>query len=131
MSVAIDELLATISDAIDALVDVNDPEMSDAICADDDNVPAAVTPVNPEPSPVKDPEKDPVKATFELPVCIKSESLLSWDILLPDTITFFQVAMLLFYFSGMSLFINISGLVKSILKTGYNLYLNTILQRHM
>ena len=65
-----EELFATISLAIEALVEVKDPEMSDAIWADPESVPSAVTPVSSEPSPWKEPEKDPDKATPLLPVCI-------------------------------------------------------------
>ena len=64
MSVAIDalnwvdepEIVAASNERINAAFAPNDPEISPAICAELDIVPAATTPVNPDPSPVKEPE---------------------------------------------------------------------------
>lgn len=91
------EIVAASNERINAAFAPNDPDISSAICAELEIVPAATTPVNPDPSPVKEPEYDPVNATSALFEYIKFASLASWDILLPDTINFFQVAMLCNY----------------------------------
>ena len=62
--------IPAMSDAIEAEVEVKDPEMLAAICADPERIPPPV----------------------EL---IKFESLFSCDIADPDTITFFQLAIII------------------------------------
>ena len=91
------EMVAAVNERINVAFAPNDPDILSAICAELEIVPAATTPVNPDPSPVKEPEYDPVNATSALFEYIKFASLASWDILLPDTIIFFQVAMLCNY----------------------------------